>query len=90
MCSVLGQTLAVNGEEERVVAVFANQEMAAHLLHTGSSAEIKITDVSVLKLPTSFPKNCCNNKPSRLALTFAPCVEIEFSPRIPCGRLAWT
>lgn len=27
---------------------------------------------------------------ARVALTFAPCVEIEFKPRIPCGRLAWT
>lgn len=55
MCSVLGQTLAVNEEEEgRAVAVFVNQETAAHLQRTGSSAEIKAPAVSVSKLPTSL------------------------------------
>ena len=80
----------MNEEEGRVVAGFVNLEMAAHLPHTGSSAEIKTADVSFLSSPTSFPERCCHNKPSRPALTFAPCVEMEFSPRIPCGRLAWT
>lgn len=35
----------MNEEEGRVVAVSVNQEMAAHLQGTGSSAEMKTTDV---------------------------------------------
>lgn len=37
----------MNEEEGRVVAVSVNQEMAAHLQGTGSSAEMKTTDVSL-------------------------------------------